>query len=177
MGAAERRGIMRRLFVIVMTMALFLSVTAGIAGAASWEEKATGGMVATNYAGLTVDIAAFEEVGGGFRGQGSYYFNGKAYHVDASEVCINTVTGTVTIHGTAKVQSGTFGPWGSSPAIGVGDDAYGLLSLKDMGDGIVRARAGIRATQAELQSAINVQCGGSPIFPAVGPGDLNVKAK
>lgn len=158
-----------------LASALFLAIAFPVA-AASWTEKATGNMVAAGqYSGLAIDLAAFEEDGGTYRGQGQYDFNGNAYHIDGTGggVCIDVAAGTVTIWGPANIQAGSF----TNGTIVAGDDAHGLLSLRDNGNGTLSGRAGVRATPAELQPFVDVQCGTSPVFPATGPGELNLKAK
>ncbi|MEA2024798.1 MAG: hypothetical protein U9N79_11000 [Actinomycetota bacterium] len=172
---------MRRVIVIVMATALFLSVTAGIAGAAPWEEKAVGGTVSTNYAGLTVDLAAFfrpeADHANSANGQGQYYYQGNAYRLRVTAACFDAAAGTVTAWGPAVVTAGSF----KDGMLVRGDRAYGVLSLRDSGDGSVSARAGIAADffVGGLATMVAEQCGGSghSSFPATGTGELDFTAK
>lgn len=170
---------MRRAIVIVMATALFLSVTAGIAGAAPWEEKAAGGTVSTNYPGLTVDLAAFfrPEVdhANAANGQGQYYYQGNAYRLRVTAACLDAAAGTVTAWGPAVVTAGSF----KSGTLVRGDRAYGVLSLRDDGDGFVSARAGIASDFFDegLATMVAEQCGGPGRFPAAGSGELDFTAK
>lgn len=194
---------MRRLLVIAMATALFMSVAVGSAVAAPWVEKAKGGMVddGTSYPGLAVDLRVtstpIDEIYTLAHGAGHYTSMGNSFTLRATRTCINSAEGTVTAWGPANVTAGSFRVMKTiddDPEIWEwvtlerGDKGYAVLSLLDNGDGTVSARAGIAADffaggqppETSLPTMIAQNCEyphSSAAFPATGPGGLVFKAK
>jgi hypothetical protein len=127
---------------------------------------------------LTVALAVFSrpETDHSFAayGKGKYNFEDIEHRLHVFAACIDVEAGTVTAWGPAQVKCGSF----KGGTLVRGDKAYGVLSLKDDGDGTVSTRAGIAASFApELMTMIAEQCEGLGSFPATGPGDLNSEDK
>jgi hypothetical protein len=153
-----------------MVMALFLALSIP-AGAASWEEKVTGGASYTApYGEFTVTLSAQGSQSDGYKGEGQYYYPplNRSFHLNVEDACIDPVAGTATAWGPVKGQDGTA-------------DGYGFLSVQDNDDAADRFRAGYVAggTQAaDLQGFIDQQCTGAAIFPAVVlDGNFSVRSK
>jgi hypothetical protein len=114
MGATEGKATMRRLLVIAMATALFMSVAVGIAVAAPWVEKSKGGMVddGTSYPGLAVDLSVSSTPNDGIytlaHGAGHYTYKGNSFTLRATRTCINVAERTVTAWGPANVTAGSF---------------------------------------------------------------------
>lgn len=203
MGVTEGKVTMKRLLVIAMATALFMSVAVGTAVAAPWVEKAKGGMVddGTSYPGLAVDLRVTSTPIDGIwtlaHGAGHYSYMGNSFTLRATRTCVNSAEGTVTAWGPANVTAGSFTVMktiGNDPEVWEwvtlerGDKGYAVLSLLDNGDGTVSARAGIAADffaggqppETSLPTMIAQNCEyphSSAVFPATGPGEIVFKAK
>jgi hypothetical protein len=175
---------MRRLIIVAMATALFLSIIAGIAVATDvgWRGNVAGEMVASNpgYDGLAIDL----DIGAvpnnkhfvHAHGRGHYEYQGNAFRLRVTSACVTESEDTVTAWGPAKVTAGSF----NSGALVQGDKAYGILSLRLNEDDTVSARAVIAT---EFFPAIpdvvanNCEFVDDEFFPATGSGTLEFDAK
>jgi hypothetical protein len=191
---------MRRLLIIAMATALFVSVAVGIAEAeTSWEEdawfgSAEGHMVAADagHRGLTIDLTIKtkpkELNWTGAHGRGYYEYEGNAFRLRVTHACvIRPEDHTLTVWGPARVTSGSF----DDGALVKGDKGYAVLSLIDEGNGIVSARAGMFDVRPPVPpneddpydpvfTMIAQQCeapAAGSAFPATGPGTLEFTAR
>ena len=177
---------MRRVAVVSLAIAMLLGVTAGIAVATDvgWTGRVVGEVVATDsgHDGLSVGFRAVarptDESFSRAHGSGYYDFNGNAFHVRVTHMCVSESEGTASVWGPVKVKSGSF----SGGELVKGDSGYGVLSLLDNGDGIVSARAAIAVEFfPTIPDVIAVNCEHSPTFPApfpaTGLGELNLISK
>lgn len=176
---------MRRIAVVSLAIALFLGVTAGIALATDvgWTGRVVGEVVATDsgHDGLSVGFRAVakptEESFSRAHGSGYYEYNGNAFRLRITHMCVAESEGTASVWGHVKVKSGSF----RDGALVKGDTAYGVLSLLDNGNGTVSARAGIAVDFSDIADVIAVNCEHSSAhpapFPARGPGDLDLISK
>ena len=186
MGVTEGKATMRRLLVIAMAAALFLSVTAGVVAAhdVGWTGRATGDVVADNapYVGLEVSLVANAKPSSGdpngARGHGKYALDGNAFRLKITHACVTYDEHTVSVWGIATVKSGSFDD-GLGGTLEKGDRANGFLSLLDHENGSISARAEIAAGWDPIGDAIALNCEyyDSANFPATGPGELVFKAK
>ena len=121
------------------------------------EQVAYGTMTATNYQDLTVTLDVWEGPAGVYSGTGSYTYGTNTFALAITDACVNETNKTVTARGTAVANFGT--------------NTAAFLSLKD-GETSIGARAGLLPSAASLDPYFATQCGGSPLFPAVGTGTL-----
>lgn len=120
---------------------------------------------ASSYPGLTVTIQIWRNLLGSYYGEGTYYYaaNGAAYSLSVSDFCVDLDAVSVTVRG-----DGTSNELGNYPAVG-----HGVISIWDSGTEM-RARAGFKATAAEIDDFYSEQCGSTPLYPLHGTGYLDL---